>query len=235
MMGGAADAKELPKGALHPAFSAAAAVAVAAAVYWGFQPERAGGPTMWLALLACYAPLSVGAGVLLQRAGRLRALLRYRAGDPSLGVAVAALLLAGSWALIVVFIPPGDPNRAWLYGVLLLGTGLKHAWGLGALLVVVCCEELVWRGFVPAALEGVGGAHAWGLAIALFAVAHVPALFALADTSRGLNPLVLVAALGGGLAWGLLASRTGRIAPSIFCHWVVSYFAVVLFRFALVR
>lgn len=230
----AVSARIQPLGTLHLWLSLGAAAAVALAVHLGFQPKRVGGAGMWLLLLGCYVPLSAGAVVLLHRSGRLRGLLRYRSGDPSLGVALAALLLAAAWALVATFLPEGDPHRAWLYRVLMLGRGLHGLARAAALFTVVCCEELVWRGFVLASLERVAGSRAWLLAAALFVAAHGPSMFALSDPAQGPNPLVLVAAMGGGLAWGLLAARTGRIAPAVFCHFVASYFATVLFRYSVV-
>ena len=59
----------------------------------------------------------------------------------------------------------------------------------------------------------------------LYALAHVPTLFTLADPSAGKNPLLVLAALGGGLCWSFLVERTGRLLPSLLAHAVFSYFA----------
>jgi hypothetical protein len=62
----------------------------------------------------------------------------------------------------------------------------------------------------------------------LYALAHVPTVFTLADPIVGPNPLLAVAALGAGLVWSFAAAQFGRLPPVIVSHAVFSYFAITM-------
>jgi membrane protease YdiL (CAAX protease family) len=114
--------------------------------------------------------------------------------------------------LLRIFLLAGDGARPFPSSILLL---------------VIVCEELVWRGWVQCELRARYGPRKAYLGSALaYAGMHLPSLFTLADPTAGVNPLLVVAALGGGLCWGLLALRTRRLAPALLSHAVFSYFAV---------
>ncbi|MEZ4295896.1 MAG: CPBP family intramembrane glutamic endopeptidase [Polyangiaceae bacterium] len=57
----------------------------------------------------------------------------------------------------------------------------------------------------------------------LYAVAHASTLSLLAHPVAGWNPLLVAAAFGGGLVWGHLYNRTGRLAPGMFAHALFSW------------
>jgi membrane protease YdiL (CAAX protease family) len=44
-----------------------------------------------------------------------------------------------------------------------------------------------------------------------------------------LNPLVVAAALGGGLLWGAMARAFGRLFPSVLAHVVFDWAVVMMF------
>lgn len=198
---------------------------LASAVFYAFRPERAGSPAMWLGIGAPYLLL---AGLALQRLARrqqLRPLLGFRRGDPSLGILLGLALLGAAW-LFARQLAPGSSQRAWLFSVFLLAGDPEWTPGTIALLVIVACEELVWRGWVQAELrEALGARRGWICCALLYALVHLPTLLTLRDPDAGLNPLLLLAALGGGLCWSFLAERTGRLLPGLLSHGVFSYFA----------
>jgi membrane protease YdiL (CAAX protease family) len=88
-----------------------------------------------------------------------------------------------------------------------------------AVVVVASLEEISWRGLVfPALEDSLGTRRAWPATALLYAVAHLPTMFILRDPFAGPNPLVVIAALGCGLVWGLIVVRTGRLAVAIISH-----------------
>jgi membrane protease YdiL (CAAX protease family) len=65
----------------------------------------------------------------------------------------------------------------------------------------------------------------------MYALAHVPTLWALSDGEIGKNPLVLIAALGAGLVWSALARIFGdRLMPSIVSHGLFDWAVLMMFR-----
>src|SRR5262249_33779359 len=147
---------------------------------------------------------------------------RPAGGDVTLGAATAALLYAGAMAMHVTVLPRGTAREAWLFRVY-LQIGDPEAAGAmsigGAIFLVAALEEIAWRGLVMHALSGwLGARRAWLLSAALYAGVHLPTLWLLGDPVAGWNPLVAAAALAGGIAWGYLVNRTGRLVPAIFSH-----------------
>lgn len=204
------------------------------AVAW--NPARAG--TVSFALWAIVPTvLLAGVGVwwLRREDGSLQ-LLAPRWGDASLGIVCAVALFGGAWLLVHGMAPAGTPRDAWMARIYLqLGPGaeLKRQMALvtAVLLVVAIAEEVLWRGVVTRLLEPmVGSRRAWIVAAVLYALAHLPTVFVLADADAGHNPMLVLATLGAGLVWGGLARRLGRITPGILSHWALSWALVVLFR-----
>jgi membrane protease YdiL (CAAX protease family) len=163
----------------------------------------------------------------LERRGELRPLLAFRGGDASLGIGTGLAMLSVAWLVSKRWLALGTPRHAWLLRIFLLAGDGARPFPSSLLLLVIVCEELVWRGWVQCELGArYGRRGAWlGSALAYTGM-HLPSLFTLADPAAGANPLLVVAALGGGLCWGFLTLRTRRLAPGLLSHAVFSYFAV---------
>jgi membrane protease YdiL (CAAX protease family) len=197
---------------------------------YAFDPARAGQASMLVALFVLYAALSALALVRLHRRGELRARFRPVGGDMTLGALVALLLYGGARIFEMSVTPRGSPREAWIVRLYLQigdpdapGRGLASA----GVLCVAALEEIVWRGLVMRTLEDVVGPfRAAALTAVLFAIAHLPTLWLLRDPVAGLDPLVVVAALGCGLVWGLVAARAGRLVPALVAHALFSWAVV---------
>jgi uncharacterized protein len=201
------------------------AVVLGAGTY-AFRPAIAGTPAMWLGIGGPYLLLAGMALLRLARSQQLKPLLGFRRGDPSMGILLGLGLLCAAWLFARQWLAPGALERAWLFSVFLLAGDPAWTPGAIALLLIVACEELVWRGWVQLELrEALGPRRAWIACALLYALAHLPSLFTMSDPDAGKNPLILLAALGGGLCWSFLAERTGRLFPGLLAHGVFSYFA----------
>jgi membrane protease YdiL (CAAX protease family) len=181
---------------------------------------------MWLGLLVPYAVLTAWAVVDLKRRGLLAERLRPKSGDPSLGILLGLFMVAGGMLALRFLVPPGSTERAWLFTLYLQVGDLQNS--VPKLLVagmLICAEELVWRGLVLEAVR-----ERWGLRAAapvstlLYAAAHLPSLVLLADQRAGANPLLVLAALGAGACWAFVTLLRGRLWPAILAHWVFTYF-----------
>ena len=209
---------------------------VAASYAMAWNIERAG--TVSFALWAIL-PIVVLAGLgtvwLRREDGSLEA-LAPRWGDASLGIVCAVALFGGAWLLVHTLAPAGTPRDAWMARIYLqLGPGgdLKKQMALvtAVLLVIAIAEEVLWRGVVTRLLEPVvGSRRAWMAAAVLYALAHVPTAFVLADERAGKNPVLVLATFGAGLVWGGLARKLGRVTPGILAHWALDWAVIVLFR-----
>jgi len=90
-------------------------------------------------------------------------------------------------------------------------------------------EEIVWRGAVTQLLaESVGSRVAWLWAAGLYTLALAPTAWSLGSAS-GLNPMLVVAAAGGGLVWGGMARVFGGLVPSILAHALFDWAALMMF------
>ncbi|HEU4578838.1 MAG TPA: type II CAAX endopeptidase family protein [Polyangiaceae bacterium] len=197
-----------------------------AAFAYAVRPGIAGSPGMWIALGLPYLLLAGLGLVQLARRGRLTGLLAYRRGDPSIGILVGLVMLAAAWLFARQWLHTGASARAWLFSILLLAG--DPSWVPGSLLLfaVVICEEVVWRGWLQLELhELLGPRRAWIACALLYAAVHTPTLFTLEDATAGKNPLLLIAALGGGGCWSFLVARTERLLPGLIAHGVFTYFA----------
>jgi len=196
------------------------------AIAYAFRPGLAGSPTMWIAIGAPYLLLTGLGLVQLARRQRLTTLLGYRRGDPSIGILVGLVLLAAAGLFARQWLPAGASARAWLFSVFLLAG--DPAWVPGGLLLfaIAICEEVVWRGWLQLELRDLlGPRRGWIACALLYAAVHTPTLFTLQDATAGKNPLLLIAALGGGLCWSFLVERTERLLPGLIAHGVFTYFA----------
>jgi uncharacterized protein len=171
----------------------------------------------------------------------IMAKLKPRSGDLALGFVIATVLFLSVMLGRSVLTPSGSAREAWvvrLYHqvgpaawvqkhliVLSLLTGL-----LGAL------EEIAWRGYVLSELDRrLGRRAAWPATAALNAAAYVPTMVMAGDPSAGLNPLVVLVALGSGLTWGFLVAVTDRLPVAMLSHALFAWAVIVqfpLWRFA---
>lgn len=226
----------LPGGSQREAVAIALAVALvtATAIAVVYDPRRAGQSSMLVVLGALNAVLAAFSVARLHRRRELAPLLRPIGGDLSLGAASAGLLYGAAHVVEQMIAKHGTPREAWIVRVYLqLGDGNtsgRALMGVGVLLVATL-EEIVWRGLVMRVLgEALGKGRAWVLSSALFALAHVPTVILLGDPMAGMNPLIMLAALGGSLVWGALLLRTQRLVPAIFSHalfaWAIVEFPI---------
>jgi uncharacterized protein len=205
------------------------------AMAFAFRLEIAGTPTFWAALAVPYVALAALALYKLWDEGTLVDVLSPRWGDLSVGCLTAAVLLLASWGARAVLAPAGSPRLAWLFRIYaqigdpdvvqrsLLYTGL--------LLLIVVCEELVWRSLVLDELtQRFGSRRAWPLAALCYGLSSLPTLYTLRDPHAGYNPLLVTAALGCGIVWTFLSSIKGRLVPVIIAHGAFTYFSLVQFR-----
>ena len=112
---------------------------------------------------------------------------------------------------------------------------LKEQMGLPAGTVVALDVVVMVGGALSSVLWGwaadrLGSRRGWPLAALLYAVALLPSVYLLSDPSAGLNPLVVIAALGCGIVWSFMASLGGRLAPVIISHMAFTYFSALQFR-----
>jgi len=210
-------------------------VVVAATYVAAFRLELGGTPTFYWLFGLPHLALAALALQGFSRDGTLRARLMPHWGDLSLGALPGIGLLMASWGARAVLLPTGTARQAWLLRLyLVLGDPetLQHSVFLtGALVVIVLCEELVWRGMVLDELtERFGTRRGWVLATLGYALAALPTAYSLRDPIAGPNPLLVIAAFGCGLIWTFLAARTGRLLPSVVSHLVFTYFSAVQFR-----
>jgi len=224
-------------GPLAIALVAAAVLVTGAGVYLAFLPERSGTIAFWALSVGPTAALGVVAAAWAAREELLREWLSPRFGDFSRGVAGAVLLFMAGFAFCRVLAPVGSPREIWLvtlYGqignqVVLQAHGLEVG---GAIVVASVAEELVWRGMVTQLLaDALGTRTAWLWAAGLYALALAPTAWALRAGGGPLDPVLVLAALGGGLLWGAMARAFGRLGPSIVAHVLFDWAAIMMFRF----
>jgi membrane protease YdiL (CAAX protease family) len=97
--------------------------------------------------------------------------------------------------------------------------------------VAATAEEIVWRGLVTRQIAEVAGSRsAWLWAAALYALAQAPTLYRLRDPVAGINPILVLAALGLGLVWGGMSRVFGRLVPGILSHAAFDWCVIMMFR-----
>jgi uncharacterized protein len=184
------------------------------------------GPRLWLGLALPYVGLGLLAVLRSRRDTSFAEVVRFRPGDPSLGIALAVVLLLGGWALSSWLLPVDSPGHAWLLRIVLAAGDVSSASLTACLMVIAALEELVWRGWVQGELVTQWGARrGWMLCAAAYGIANGTTLATLADPVAGYNPLIFLGALGCGACWSFLRGRTGRIMPGLFSHLALSYLA----------
>lgn len=212
-----------------------AAALIAGAVTVAMLPNMSGSPIALLALALPYAVLAVFGILYFKREGTLGEKLRPKAGDLTFGAVVTVMLFFGAIAGRKFLAPHGSVRDAWVARVYLqIGDPeLMQQRVLGASLAIVLVailEEIAWRGLIYALVEErLGTRRAWPVTAVLYAAAHIPTIFLLRDPYAGLNPLVVLAALGCGLVWGLIVARTGRLPVAIFSHALFTWCVAVQF------
>jgi membrane protease YdiL (CAAX protease family) len=227
------EAPSSPFDAGHAPWSiaAVATLLVGLATWVGFDPATQGSPSLLVILAAVYLMLGAVSVLRLRARGEL-SLLRPRSGDLSIGALVAFLLYGMAFAFHALVTSPGHPGEGWIVRVyLMLGDPFSDARHLVAISVAAigALEELTWRGLIFPALESrLGTLRSALLSIALFAAAHLPTLHRLADPVAGLNPLLVIAALGCGAGWTYLRWRVDRLVPVMLSHALFTW-AIVEF------
>jgi membrane protease YdiL (CAAX protease family) len=209
-------------------------VLITAAMAYAFRLEVAGTPWFWVALGVPYLLLAALAVYRLWDEGTLLDVLAPRWGDLSLGFMTAAVLLLATWGARAVLAPTDSPRFAWLFRIYAQvgdpDVVQRSVLYTAALLLIVTCEELVWRSLVLDELtRRFGTRRGWPLAALCYGVTAVPTMYTLRDPLAGLNPLLVTAALGCGIVWTFLASIKGRLVPVIIAHAVFTYFSLVQF------
>lgn len=215
-------------------FVPAAVVLVGAGSYFAFSAERSGTVAFWALALGPEVLLAVVATIWARREDLLREWLAPRWGDFTRGILGAVGLFLAAWGVTRVIAPVGSPREIWLvslYGQIGDPRALEaHGPAVAAAIIVAAfVEELVWRGAVTQLLaERVGSRYAWLWAAGLYALALAPTAWALGGPG-GLNPLLVVAALGGGLVWGGMARAFGELGPSILAHAFFDWAVLMMF------
>ena len=125
-----------------------------------------------------------------------------------IGIAAGLVMIAVTqlaFPLAVQWVPAVANSTSTLYGAFGAATPLK----LAVMLLIILCEEMVWRGVVQSALSRQFAAPAAAvLAAAAYAVAHTPVG----------SPLLSLVALCCGLYWSALRALTKSLVPSLVAH-----------------
>jgi membrane protease YdiL (CAAX protease family) len=204
----------------------AALVFVVAAAAMGIATREGLSGTSFVFLVpgVPYAIFTIVAVLRMRKEGTIADNLRPRSGDLTFGAIVTVMLLLGAVAGRSFLAPHGSAREGWLIRVYQqVGDPealQRHMVGVSlAVVLVAVLEEISWRGLVfPSLEERLGTRTAWPVTAALYAAAHVPTMFTLRDPFAGPNPLVVIAALGCGLVWGLIVARTGRLPVAMISH-----------------
>ncbi|MFO0587039.1 MAG: type II CAAX endopeptidase family protein [Polyangiaceae bacterium] len=205
----------------------AVTIVSALALRFAFATEQAGSWAMLIAVGAAYAPFAGVAIWAMGKEGAIATELRPKQGDLSFGAMVALLMYGATMAARSLVLGADSPRTWWLARIYLqLGDTSNNRMiyvGL-AVLVIAVIEEIVWRGLVMRSLVRLTGPlRGWLASSFLYALAHAATVGLLAHKAAGPNPLLALAALGGGLVWGHLYNRTGRLGPSLFAHALFSW------------
>jgi membrane protease YdiL (CAAX protease family) len=208
---------------------------VSAAAYLAFATSRMGSPSVWWLILIPNALFGGFAVYRLVQDRQAREVLMPKWGDASLGFVTTVGMFGLFYLGARFFVYPSPVASAWLRRVysqfgshaVLASHGTRVALSI---VVVAVAEELTWRVLVMRTLaERILSRRAWIYAALLYAIAHVPTLWALKWATGSLNPLIVVAALIAGLAWGGLTRATGRVMPAIISHVLFDWAVLVMF------
>lgn len=208
-----------------------------AASYLGFQLERAGLLSFVLIVSVPTVLLAVLGGWRAHRDGELGAWIRPSWGDFTAGFLATLVLFAASYGATKLLAPTGSDHESWLARLYLqLGNPMilraHPVFVAGTLIVMAIADEVLWRGVVTRLIaERVGSRTAWLYAIIPYALAQVPTMWALSDPVAGLNPVLPIAAVGGGFVWGaLVRQQQGRLVPGIVSHALLNWCVLMMFR-----
>jgi membrane protease YdiL (CAAX protease family) len=199
---------------------------VAASMGVATRENLAGTPWVLIVPAVPYALFAILAVARMRKEGTLAEKLRPRSGDLTFGTLVTVMLLLGALAGRSFFAPHGSARVGWLIRLyqqvgdpeILQRPNVMIAVSV-AVVVATALEEVTWRGLVFSALEDRFGTRtAFPATAILYAAAHLPTMVTLRDPFAGPNPLVVVAALGCGLVWGLIVARTGRLPVAMISH-----------------
>jgi membrane protease YdiL (CAAX protease family) len=219
---------------------ALAAVGIAAFLsaflFFGFARERAGAVGMWTVIGAGYVVVAGLVLVASSRRARLRAYFAVRGGDVAFGALAGVTGFGCAYGFSRWVTAPGSPREAWLarayeqlgdVGMLRTRVGIFAA----AVVAMSVLEEVVWRGLVVDLLSPrFGRRGAFVSSTLLYAMAHVPTAFALADAKVGPNPLLVVASLGAGASWAFLAYCRKTLVAGIVAHALFDWLLLAMFR-----
>ncbi len=214
----------------------AIAVVASAGIGYAFDEGRAGTVAAAVGIALTYLVLGAGAVVYGLRHQVLSRWLVPRWGDVTRGFFVAIVLFACAFGFVKLITMHDSPHAAWMARIYLqLGDTkplrLHQGWVGFAIVVMATLEELVWRGWALSLVESLTSRRAgWVLSGGLYALAHLPTFWALADPTVGKNPLVVIAALGAGWVWAGMARVFGRLGPSIVCHALFDWAVLMMFR-----
>jgi len=211
---------------------------VAATLQFAFSARLAGTNGSFLLLGGMYFVLST-VGVLRLRARGELYRLRPRSGDVTFAALVAGVLYGLAFVFHSLITSPGEPHHGWILRVYLV-TGDPFAdtrhWVAAGVAILGGLEEMTWRGLVtPLLEERIGALRGGSLSTVLFALAHVPTVFLLADPTAGLNPLLPLAAFGCGAAWSYLRWRMDRLVPVLLSHALFTWAVLEFPLFAMGR
>ncbi len=229
-----------PPPAAPPFVSAEAANALAIGITltsagvlaYAFDPARAGQTAMLASIGGFYAVLATLTLYLLHQRGELGRWLLPARGDITLAAVTAGVLYGGARIVASALAAHGSAHELWIMRIYLqigeAGEPERRLLG-AAVFAIAALEEIAWRGLLmPALASAAGRARACVLTTLLYAVAHLPTLTLLRMPGAGYNPLLVLAALGCGLVWGLMVLRTGRLTPAILAHALFSWSIIEL-------
>jgi membrane protease YdiL (CAAX protease family) len=208
---------------------------VAASMSVAMRLSVAGTPLVLLAPGVPYAVITVFAILQMRRDGTLGEKLRPRSGDLTFGALVTVMLYMGAVAVRMFVAPNGSVRQLWItriYDQIGDAESLQRrlVFISFAVALVAILEEIAWRGYVFSLLEErFGTRRAWPFTALLYAAAHIPSAFLLSTPFSGPNPLVVLAALGCGLVWGLVVARTGRLPVALFSHALFTWCVAIQF------
>jgi membrane protease YdiL (CAAX protease family) len=220
------------------AYVALAVVVTGVSSYLAFLPQNSGTVAFWALAAGPALVLGAVAAAWAKREDLLREWLTPRWGDFTRGVVAAVVSFGVVYAFSRLVTPVGSPREIWLvtlYGQIGDPRLLQaHAPAVAATIAAVAlAEEVIWRGMVTQLLaDRVGSRTAWVWAAGLYALAFVPTAWSLraaAGAGGGLDPVLPLLALGGGLLWGGMARSFGRLAPGVLAHALFDWAVVMMF------
>ncbi len=210
-------------------------LATSAAVFQAFRPDNAGQMSMLLSLGSVYVVFTIITVLWMRHRGEEKSKLTPHRGDVTFGAIIAVGMYLLATGVHILLTSRGSPKEAWLIRVYVqIGDPEMNArFFVGPIIFAVAAmEELVWRGLVLGALrDRLSNNVALLSCTALYGLSHASTLYLLRDPYIGLNPLVMMAALGCGLIWGWIAFKLDRLALSMIAHalfiWAVVEFPIM--------